>query len=291
MPICSRCEDERPAEDFTNKQLKAKAAVRFCKACTRRKDPVEKPPLEKHSNPCAVLGALAKCLPAQQPLAEVVHPEVEWGSAGSLATTSRAAAAAALPPLDTQNAAQYPPPPLSGFRGAAKKSKRNASDGPPALWYFQMTGRDWDREGSSYNTACDAYRRLCKDVEQLRASERARKADAADRERVFVEKFESLGPDEMCGVSYGIVAVAAFVHKRAPHRMPEGLASELPALQEGVTALEEWLKESARSKAIDVRSERLKAVGPLLFLCTDMLCALEWTVWVWKGWIRTMMLA
>eukprot|EP00966_Prymnesium_polylepis_P205794 4768828-Prymnesium_polylepis.1 len=270
MPICSRCENERPRGDFTASQLKA-GGRRRCKSCANGKEPVE-PPKEQPMVAC-LPEFIAHCLPpAQQPHALA---QVEWGSPASLAETSRAAAAAALPPLDAQNAAQYPPPPLSSFRGVAKKAKRNAADGPPVLWYFQMTGRDWDREASTYHAACEAYRRLCKDGEQLRASERARKANDADHERAFVAKFESLDPDEMFGGSYGIVAVADFVRNRAPHRMPEGLASELPTLQDTLPELKKWLKENASSKAISVRSERLEAVGPLFFLCVRMLCELE----------------
>eukprot|EP00966_Prymnesium_polylepis_P015649 361663-Prymnesium_polylepis.1 len=35
MPVCFRCEKERPKDCFTAKQLKAAAAKRFCKACAR----------------------------------------------------------------------------------------------------------------------------------------------------------------------------------------------------------------------------------------------------------------
>ena len=101
---------------------------------------------------------------------------------------------------------------MYAFRGAGKVTKRNAADGPPALWYFQMTGRDWNREGESYHAACQAHKRLCKDSELLRASERARKADASDasdRERAFLHKYESLDPKWMFGVSCGILVVAS----------------------------------------------------------------------------------
>eukprot|EP00966_Prymnesium_polylepis_P261568 6041784-Prymnesium_polylepis.1 len=78
----------------------------------------------------------------------------ERGSAAPLAAVSRAAAAAAgLPPIDAQNAASYRPPALKDLRGRQRQAERNALDGKPMLWYFQVTGREWDLEKASYDSA------------------------------------------------------------------------------------------------------------------------------------------
>ena len=48
------------------------------------------------------------------------------------------------------NAAQYPPPSLNKFRTAASRAP---ADAPPCLWYWQMTGNEWDRKSRSYQVA------------------------------------------------------------------------------------------------------------------------------------------
>ena len=47
----------------------------------------------------------------------------------------------------SDNAAQYPPPSLNNFRTTAS---REPADAPPVLWYWQMTGEEWNRETHSY---------------------------------------------------------------------------------------------------------------------------------------------
>ena len=49
--------------------------------------------------------------------------------------------------LVQNNAAAYPPPRLNKFRSAAAPAP---ADAPPVLWYWQMTGAEWDRESRSY---------------------------------------------------------------------------------------------------------------------------------------------
>ena len=47
----------------------------------------------------------------------------------------------------SDNAAQYPPPSLNNFRTTASWEP---ADAPPVLWYWQMTGEEWNREAHSY---------------------------------------------------------------------------------------------------------------------------------------------
>ena len=49
------------------------------------------------------------------------------------------------------NAAKYPPPSLDRFRTAAS---REPADAAPVLWYWQMTGKTWDRKTYSYRVCC-----------------------------------------------------------------------------------------------------------------------------------------
>ena len=47
----------------------------------------------------------------------------------------------------SENAAQYPPPSLDKFRTKESRAPVNAA---PMLWYWQMTGKEWNRESHSY---------------------------------------------------------------------------------------------------------------------------------------------
>ena len=90
----------------------------------------------------------------------------EASSAGvekvSLQRTIAAAAARNMPRLDPSNAAQYPAPSLGRMRGKNKLAVRNADDGEPAIWYWEVTGGRWDRDGGkSWNSAHVAWNRLC----------------------------------------------------------------------------------------------------------------------------------
>ena len=56
----------------------------------------------------------------------------------------------------SENAWQYPPPSLNKFRTAAS---REPADAPPVLWYWQMTGEQWDRKSHSYEVClCLSHR-------------------------------------------------------------------------------------------------------------------------------------
>jgi hypothetical protein len=85
--------------------------------------------------------------------------EKELQEAESMVATVHAAAHAerlGKPPITPFNAEHYPPPSLHEYRGES----RLADDAPPVLWYFQMTGEDWDREGKTYNVVHEQYKRL-----------------------------------------------------------------------------------------------------------------------------------
>ena len=60
-----------------------------------------------------------------------------------------------LPRIDKTNAERYPMPDLKRYKGAAQRQL----DSKPALWYWQMTGGDWDGEAQSYSLATKKYRR------------------------------------------------------------------------------------------------------------------------------------
>ena len=51
-----------------------------------------------------------------------------------------------LPMITVANAADFEPPSL---KGAVSREL----DATPALWYFQMTGKDWNGETHSYSIA------------------------------------------------------------------------------------------------------------------------------------------
>ena len=102
----------------------------------------------------------------------------------TLSSTNAARAAAhaerlGLPRISPENAAAYPPPSLNAFR---KPESRQPDDSAPALWYYQMTGCDWDRAGHSYDLEKKRHQRMLAEHKQ---SEKQREAqrDRSKRER------------------------------------------------------------------------------------------------------------
>ena len=72
-------------------------------------------------------------------------------------TTADHASRLGLPRIDATNAALYPPADLNKFRAA---SARAPVDSSPALWFWQMTGDEWPRDGHSYAVAKKRHRRM-----------------------------------------------------------------------------------------------------------------------------------
>ena len=72
-------------------------------------------------------------------------------------TTAEHAARLGLPRISTENAAQHPPPSLNAFRTAAARAPANSV---PALWFWQMTGEAWPRDGHSFDVQKKRHRRM-----------------------------------------------------------------------------------------------------------------------------------
>ena len=68
---------------------------------------------------------------------------------------------------------------LNNFRTA---ESRAAGDCAPAVWYQQMTGDDWGRDGQSFDVAKKRYRRLL-DEHKAAEREREKKRDRSQRQR------------------------------------------------------------------------------------------------------------
>jgi hypothetical protein len=109
-------------------------------------------------------------MPSTPTILEVLEPP-------PAACESAAAHAArrCLPRIVTANAASYPPPSLNNFRTAAARAP---ADSAPALWYWQLTGEEWQRDGHSYELAKKAWRRM---PAEHKAAERER--DRSGRKR------------------------------------------------------------------------------------------------------------
>lgn len=80
-----------------------------------------------------------------------------------------------LPRIVAANAASYPPPSLNSFRTEAARAP---ADSAPALWYWQLTGDEWQRDGHGYELAKKSYRRM---LDEHKAAERER--DRSGRKR------------------------------------------------------------------------------------------------------------
>ncbi|EOD14898.1 hypothetical protein EMIHUDRAFT_448273 [Emiliania huxleyi CCMP1516] len=95
---------------------------------------------------------------------------------------------AGRPRLTRDNAAQWTPPPLPDKRNEDKAAERNADDGLPTLWFWQMEGYRWPLDaagkgiGRIYNTASRAWTRLAGD-DDFRADETGGRYLRADAQR------------------------------------------------------------------------------------------------------------
>ena len=93
------------------------------------------------------------------------------------------AARLGLPYITPLNADAYPPPSLNSFRSAASRAP---DDSPPVLWFWQMTEKDWDRQGHSYEVQKKQYRRLLVEYKQRdkqREKNRDKLRDRSTRKR------------------------------------------------------------------------------------------------------------
>ena len=84
------------------------------------------------------------------------------------------------PRIDLFNCSLFEPPNLRKFM----KQDSRGPDSAPAIWYKQMTGEEWDGEGTSYTKAKKIYDGLlggnCKRMEQRRESEHQKRVHAED---------------------------------------------------------------------------------------------------------------
>ena len=72
-------------------------------------------------------------------------------------TTAEHAARLNLPRITAESAAQHPPPSLNNFRTPAARAPANSV---PALWFWQMTGEEWLRDGHSFDIEKKRLRRI-----------------------------------------------------------------------------------------------------------------------------------
>ena len=72
-------------------------------------------------------------------------------------TTAEHAARLNLPRITAESAAQHPPPSLNNFRTPAARAPANSV---PALWFWQMTGEEWLRDGHSFDIEKKHHRRM-----------------------------------------------------------------------------------------------------------------------------------
>ena len=105
----------------------------------------------------------------------------------AIAATAAAAARLSKPRIVTRDdALKHPPTPLDGFR---TPTLRAPIDCAPAIWYWQMTGLNWDRQTRSYKAAKKQHERFAaSDAQIQREAERDRKRDRSQRERTDEER-------------------------------------------------------------------------------------------------------
>mmetsp|Transcript_5765 Transcript_5765/g.12119 ORF Transcript_5765/g.12119 Transcript_5765/m.12119 type:complete len:203 (+) Transcript_5765:185-793(+) len=62
--------------------------------------------------------------------------------------------------VDADIATAWVPPDLNKLRGAKHRDARESPDSHPVMWYWQVTGKEWDLEGRSFDVAKKTYSRL-----------------------------------------------------------------------------------------------------------------------------------
>ena len=74
------------------------------------------------------------------------------------------------------NADEFPPPSLNSFRTAASRAPADAA---PVLWFWQMTGTEWDRKTASYQDETKLHWRLCSDnmVKEAKRLEKRKRSE------------------------------------------------------------------------------------------------------------------
>lgn len=273
MLTCSRCKRRLPREGFSNSQLKKAQDKSSCKDCmaapTNGSATLE---------PCGLLGAIVQCLPT----ADVAMPDadfVERMTPASLAIVSRAAAAAGLPPIDVSNARLFEPPDLREFRGRHSEAKRNALNGKPMLWYFQMTATEWDVKAASYKAARDQWGKLKESEEQAtkrRQSNRGRDNARNATKQQWALQAEELDDDREIGIRYILVIAAALkaVNHALPHLLTEDLREAIPTFVKHARNLEDHNFPDRKMSGSDV-PKRAICVGQSFLLALDLLCELE----------------
>ena len=111
--------------------------------------------------------------------------ELECGCVDECCGLCTVASKAARPRLDADNAADWSPPNLNALRGDKHRQAREAEDGKPLMWFWQMEGKRWQLDGESFDMAKKAWRRLAASDEERRAESAKRQARswvAEDRE-------------------------------------------------------------------------------------------------------------
>lgn len=95
--------------------------------------------------------------------------QLDCGCVQSCCGICEIAAAAGKWRLDHENAAAWPPPNLNVLKGKKHQRARDADDGEPMLWYWQMAGSRWNLDSGEFDAAKKAWRRLAATTEERAA--------------------------------------------------------------------------------------------------------------------------
>jgi len=112
------------------------------------------------------------------------------------------AASANLPRITDGNAAEFMPKSLNSFRTADSRAPDNS---PPVLWYWQATGRVWDRTSHSYHLAAMQHRRR---LQESKAREKERE-QRRQHYHQLVDRSGNALVDEAGTLSCGLLVCAS----------------------------------------------------------------------------------
>ena len=136
---------------------------------------------------------------------------LDCGCIGTCCGICVLAAKAGRPRLDHENAKDWKPPDLNKLRGQNKRKARDADDGEPMLWFWQMDGRRWGRDGAdderwgldgkSFNIVTRAWQRLAASDAERKSATTARynrMASSADHHAWYATVMERGCPVRGC---------------------------------------------------------------------------------------------
>ena len=173
------------------------------------------------------------------------------------ATSAEHAARLGLPRITAENAAQHPPPSLNTFRTAAARAPANSV---PALWYWQMTGDEWSRDGHSFDIEKKRHRRM---VWRGGSKPRAARTPAVTNAPVCTRSSTTIRRRSACGRASATEAHHASVRRMMARRRRNARGRSAMSWPR-IRPLRPWLRPTRHAALRAVQNEDCRGCCALL---------------------------